>query len=90
MNFHEEEHDQWVESGYPAIPNLTAEQSFQIQALQKAHMDEIAPLQKELSKKRIEVRSLWLNSNPDHTAITAKQKEILNLQTNLRGKKISG
>jgi len=72
--------------GYPAIPNLTAEQSSQIQALQKAHMDEIAPLQEELFKKRTELRSLWLTPNPNQAAITAKQKEILNLQTNLQEK----
>jgi len=71
---------------YPAIPNLTAEQSSQIQALQKAHMDETAPLQEELFKKRTELRSLWLTPNPDQAAITAKQKEILNLQTKLQEK----
>ena len=72
--------------GTPPIPNLTAEQSSQIQALQKAHLDEIAPLQEELYKKRTELRSLWLTPNPDQAAITAKQKEILNLQTNLQEK----
>jgi Spy/CpxP family protein refolding chaperone len=71
---------------YPAIPNLTAEQSSKIQALQKAHMDETAPLQEELFKKRTELRSLWLTPNPDQAAITAKQKEILNLQTKLQEK----
>jgi len=72
--------------GTPPIPNLTAEQSSQIQALQKAHLDEIAPLQEELYKKRTELRSLWLTPNPDQAAITAKQKEILNLQTKLQEK----
>ena len=72
--------------GTPAIPNLTAEQSSQIQVLQKAHLDEIAPLREELFKKSTELRSLWLIQNPDQAAITAKQKEILNLQTNLQEK----
>ena len=72
--------------GPPAIPNLTAEQSSQTQALQKAHMDEIAPLQEELLKKRTELRSLWLTPNPDQAAITAKQKETLNLQSKLQEK----
>jgi Spy/CpxP family protein refolding chaperone len=72
--------------GTPAIPNLTVEQSSKIQALQKAHLDEIAPLQQDLFKKRTELRSLWLNQNPDSAAITAKQKEILNLQTQLQEK----
>jgi len=72
--------------GTPAIPNLTAEQSSQIQVLQKAHLDEIAPLREELFKKSTELRSLWLIQNPDQAAITAKQKEILNLQTKLQEK----
>jgi Spy/CpxP family protein refolding chaperone len=72
--------------GTPTIPNLTAEQSSQIQVLQKAHLDEIAPLREELFKKSTELRSLWLSQNPDQAAITAKQKEILNLQTKLQEK----
>jgi len=72
--------------GTPAIPNLTTEQSSKIQVLQKVHLDEIAPLQQDLLKKRTELQSLWLNQNPDSAAITAKQKEILNLQTQLQEK----
>ena len=72
--------------GTPAIPNLTAEQSSKIQALQKAHLDEIAPLREELFKKSTELRSLWLSQNPDQAAITSKQKEILNLQSKLQEK----
>jgi Spy/CpxP family protein refolding chaperone len=72
--------------GTPAIPNLTAEQSSKIQALQKAHLDEIAPLQEDLFKKRTELRSLWLTQNPDQAKITALQKEILNLQSKLQEK----
>ena len=75
--------------GTPAIPNLTAEQSSKIQALQKAHLDEIAPLQQDLFKKRTELRSLWLTQNPDQAAITAKQKEIWDLQSKLQEKAAS-
>lgn len=38
-------------SGYPAIPNLTAEQSAQIKALQEAFLKETEPLQKEMAAK---------------------------------------
>jgi len=72
--------------GTPAIPNLTAEQSSQIQVLQKAHLDEIAPLREELFKKSTELRSLWLIQNPDQAKITALQKEILNLNSKLQEK----
>jgi Spy/CpxP family protein refolding chaperone len=72
--------------GTPAIPNLTAEQSSKIQALQKAHLYDIAPLQEDLFKKRTELRSLWLTQNPDQAKITALQKEVLNLQSKLQEK----
>lgn len=72
--------------GYPAIPNLTAEQSSKIQALQKAYLDETAPLQQDLLKKKTELRSLWLSPNPDQAKITTLQKEILNLQSKIAEK----
>ena len=72
--------------GYPAIPNLTAEQSSKIQALQKAYLDETAPLQQDLLKKKTELRSLWLSPNPDQAKITTLQKDILNLQSKITEK----
>jgi len=72
--------------GTPAIPNLTAEQSSQIQALQKAHLDEIAPLQQALFQKQTELRNLWLAPNPDQAKITAFQKEVWDLRTQLQEK----
>ena len=72
--------------GYPAIANVTAEQSAKIQAVQKAYLDKIAPLQQDLLKTRTELRSLWLSQNPDSKAITAKEKEILSIQTKLQEK----
>lgn len=72
--------------GYPAVPNLTAEQSSKIQALQKAHLDEIAPLQQDLLKKKTELRSLWLSPTPDQAKVGALQKEILNLQAKIAEK----
>lgn len=72
--------------GYSSIPNLTPEQSTKIQALQKAHLDETAPLQQELMKKNAEARSLWLDQNPDSAAISAKQKEILDVRGKLQEK----
>ena len=72
--------------GVPPIPDLTAEQSAQIQGLRDGFLKEIEPLQKELFAKGTDLRSLWSSSNPDPGAVTAKQKEILNLQTQLREK----
>ena len=72
--------------GSPRIPNLTAEQSAQIQALRDGFLKEIEPLQKELYAKGQEFRNLWQSSNPDQAAISAKQKVMIDLQTQLQGK----
>ena len=72
--------------GVPPIPNLTDEQTAQIKALRDGLLKEIEPLQKELYTKGTELRSLWQSSNPDQAAITAKQKEISDLRSNLQGK----
>ena len=73
----------------PPIPNLTAEQSAQIQALRDAFLKETEPLQKELYAKGQELRNLWQSPNPDQAAIAAKQKEMIDLRTQLQGKATS-
>ena len=72
--------------GSPPIPNLTAEQSAQIQALRDGFLKEIEPLQKELYAKGQEFRNLWQSPNPDQATIAAKQKEMFNLQSQLQEK----
>ena len=72
--------------GVPPIPNLTADQSAQIQALRDGFLKEIEPLQKELYTKGTELRNLWQSPNPDQAGIAAKQKEIFNLQSQLQDK----
>jgi len=72
--------------GVTPIPNLTAEQSAQIQALRDGFLKEIEPLQKELYTKGTELRNLWQSPNPDQAAISAKQKEMNDLRSQLQGK----
>jgi len=72
--------------GVPPIPNLTAEQSAQIQTLRETFLKEIEPFQQDLLAKRTELRSLWLDPNADPAAIKAKQKEIFDLQSKLQEK----
>jgi len=72
--------------GVPPIPNLTAEQSAQIQALRDGFLKEVEPFQKELDATGQELRNLWQSPNPDQAAIAAKQKEIFNLQARLQEK----
>jgi Spy/CpxP family protein refolding chaperone len=64
--------------------SLTPEQSAKIQALQQAHLQGIAPLQQELLAKGTELRSLSLNPNSDPAVISAKQKEIWDLRSELQ------
>jgi len=73
-------------SGYPAIPNLTAEQSAQIKALQEASLKEIESLQKEMAAKGEELRSLRFAPNADAAAFRAKQEELFGLRTQLQEK----
>jgi len=71
-------------NGVPPIPDLTDEQSAQIQALRDEFQKQIEPLQKELFTKRTEIRILWSSANPDPSVVTAKQKEIWDLQSKLQ------
>jgi len=72
--------------GSPPIPNLTANQSAQIQALRDSFLKENEPLQKELYAKGQELRKLWSTQNADPAAIKAKQNEISSLQSQLQEK----
>jgi Spy/CpxP family protein refolding chaperone len=73
-------------SSYPAIPNLTVEQSTQIKALQEAFLKENEPLQKEMATKGEELRSLRFAPNTDAAAFRAKQEELFGLRTQLQEK----
>jgi Spy/CpxP family protein refolding chaperone len=70
--------------GVPPLPDLTAEQSAQIQALRHGFLKEIEPLREDLFTKGTELRTLWCSSNPDAASVTAKQKEVLALQSKLQ------
>ncbi|MEI9476095.1 MAG: Spy/CpxP family protein refolding chaperone [Deltaproteobacteria bacterium] len=72
--------------GSPPIPNLTADQSAQIQALRDAFLKENEPLQKELYAKGQALRKLWSTPNADQAAIKAKQNEISDLRSQLQDK----
>ena len=70
--------------GVPPIPDLTDEQSAQIQALRDGFQKQIESLQKELFTKGTELRSLWSSPNPDPAVVKARQKEIWDLQSKLQ------
>jgi Spy/CpxP family protein refolding chaperone len=66
--------------------NLTAEQKTQLQARHEAFAAEIEPLRNEMFTKREELRQLWANPNPDQAMISAKQREIRELQGQIQDK----
>jgi len=72
--------------GSPPIPNLTSEQSAQIQSLRDGYMKEVEPLQKDLYAKGQELRKLWSTQNVDPAAVKAKQNEISDLRSQLQDK----
>lgn len=63
---------------------LTQEQNSQLQAMRERHFKEISPLQERLFSKRQELRLLWANPNPDAGQVTAKQKEIAQIQAQIQ------
>jgi len=69
-----------------SIPNLSAEQSARLKELREQRAKEVLPLQNELISKRVELRRLWLQANPDEAKIKAKQHEITELENKLREK----
>lgn len=72
--------------GVPPIPDLTPEQSERIQALRDRFLEEIELLQQALYTKGTELRTLWSSPDPDAAAVTAKQKEILDVQSKFQEK----
>jgi len=73
-------------NGVPPIPNLTAEQTAQIQALRDGFLKENEPLQKELYAKASELRTLWRSTNPDQAVIAAKRTELASFQFQFQDK----
>lgn len=63
--------------------NLTEEQSGKLQMMRENYLKEITPLQNRMISLRSEMRLLWNAASPDREKITAKQKEISELQRQL-------
>lgn len=66
--------------------SLTTEQSQKLQTLREAYLQEITPLRNQLSTKNSEMRLLWAEAAPDQEKIMAKQKEMNELQQQIREK----
>ena len=71
---------------FSSIPNLTAEESSQIQLLRQDLLKKIEPLQRELLIKRAEFNTYGSNPDVDQTAVIPKEKEIWQIQSKLHEK----
>ena len=66
--------------------NLSPEQKEKLQAQHQKFSEDTGELRKELSQKRLELRSLWIDPKADPEKIKAKQREVFELQRRLQEK----
>ncbi len=79
------------DEGYCSKPglwnlNLSDEQKTKIETLQTAHLKEVRPLREKIFDKSVELRRLWLQTNPDKNKIIAAQKELRTLRDKMEDK----
>ena len=68
--------------------SLTPEQQTKFQELRQKFNDETAQLRGTMLTKRLELQSLWTNSEADPKAISDKEKEFRSLQDQMRDKAV--
>ncbi len=66
--------------------NLTAEQKTNLNTLRENTWKETVDLRNKMQAKRLELRTLWTDPNPDKGNILAKQKEMNELRSTLQAK----
>ncbi len=66
--------------------DLTSDQKAKLQDLRQKFMSETAKLRGELLTKRLELQSLWTNPKADPKAIVEKERELRDLQNQMREK----
>lgn len=77
------------EAGNPGkFSNLTPEQKAKFQELRRKFNDETAQLRGALVTKRLELQSLWTNPNAESKAIMDKEKELRDLQNQMKDKAV--
>lgn len=67
--------------------NLTADQTAKMNTLRDNHWKEMQPLRDKMFAKRTELRTLWLEANPDPAKINAAQKEVNLLRDQMQEKR---
>ena len=71
------------------VPNLTEEQSAKMTDLQKGFIKETSKLRSELAVKSIELNQLLTKTRPTVEEVMSKQKELTQLQSELKQKCLS-
>jgi Spy/CpxP family protein refolding chaperone len=71
-----------------SLLNLTPEQKTKLQALRENFRKETVFLRNDIKVKRLELKTLWTVPKPDKDKIIAKQKELVDLTTQLKMKAI--
>ncbi|MHB9096396.1 MAG: Spy/CpxP family protein refolding chaperone [Syntrophales bacterium] len=64
--------------------NLTAEQAAQLHALDEKYGQEIEPIREQLYDKGRELKSEWLQTEPDRSRIEALRGDVTKLQERMR------
>jgi len=68
--------------------SLTPEQQTKFQELRQKFNDETAQLRGTMLTKRLELQSLWTNPKADSKTILDKEKELRDLQTQIKDKAV--
>jgi Spy/CpxP family protein refolding chaperone len=66
--------------------NLTDDQKVKIQSLQDANYKATKPVREKIFDKSVELRRLWLQTDPDKGKISAAQKELRTLRNGMEDK----
>lgn len=66
--------------------NLNNEQVQKLEALHEKFLKETIALRNDLELKQVELRTLWLSTNPEEGRILAKEKEINALRAQIQEK----
>ena len=81
--------DGWAftqEENWGDPPKLTAEQREKLQTLQQKFFQDTADLRRDLYKRRLEMKLLWIDPSADPEKIKAKESEILDIQRKIKEK----
>ena len=74
--------------GHEKWSSLTPEQQTKFQELRQKFNDETAQLRGTMLTKRLELQSLWTNPKSDSKAILGKEKELRDLQNQIKDKAV--